>query len=89
MNETKGQKIVLRFYHRGFTYILFWNNQPLEFLFPGSDGYGQHGPHGLYAAIEPQLTDHHVIAQTAAIHLAVGSEDPHCHRQVKTAAFFL
>ena len=49
-------------YDSGLAHVLRRNNQPLELLFTGPDGHREHTADGFQFSVEPQFTNHHIVA---------------------------
>ena len=59
----------------GLTSILTRNEQSLEMLLPGSDGYRKSPTDGFQFPVQTELADHHIVGQHRLADLTVSSQD--------------
>ena len=62
-------------HHGGFAHIGLGNNQPLELLLTGTDGYGKGAADGFELPVKPQFPDHHVVGKHRLAYFPVGGQD--------------
>ena len=73
-------------HHCCLAHVLLRHYQTLELVGPGLYGYGKRAAHGLQAAVEAKLANHHEAAEHRAVHLACGGQQADGQWQVVGAA---